>query len=139
MVERIIRKIRTGGFFSPSKTVMYEVQHMHPVSGGDARAITMYSDEGRRIGKMEYERTGRDCKIYKITVDDWTTDAYARDLLVYFMKEMKGFRVSKVITEIFDTDANTHSLLTTFRNAGYIVKNIGNQTGYNQFEVVWGG
>ena len=92
MVERHIRKIRTGGFFSPSKTVMYEVQYMHPVSGGDARSITMYSEAGKRIGKMEYERIGPECKIYKVTVDDWSTHAYAADFLAYLINEYRtGF------------------------------------------------
>ena len=138
MVDRIIRKIKLGGFFSPSKTLMYEVTHMHPVSGGDARSITMYSDAGKRIGKMEYERSGRECKIFKITVDDWSTKAYAADFLAFFMKEMKKVRVGTVVTEVFDTDTNTHGILQVFRKAGYDVKNIGNVTGYNQYEVTWG-
>jgi hypothetical protein len=138
VVDRQIRKIKLGGFFSPSKTLMYEVTHMHPVSGGDARSITMYSEDGKRIGKMEYERGGRECRIFKITVDDWSTSAYAADFLAYFMKEMKKARVGKVTTEVFDTDVNTHKLLTVFRKAGYSVSNIGNVTGYNQYEVTWG-
>jgi len=138
MVDRIIRKIKLGGFFSPSKSLMYEVTHMHAVTGGDARSITMYAEDGKRIGKLEYERTGRDCRIYKITVDDWSTSAYAADFLTFFMKEMKKSRVNKVITEVFDTDTNTHGLLSVFRKAGFKVNNIGNVTGYNQYEVTWG-
>ena len=89
MVEQHLFKIKTGGFLSPRLEVMLEEQHMQPVSGGDARSLTMYSKNGKRIGKMEFERSGRKCKIYKITVDEWRTDAFASGFLEFFMKMMK--------------------------------------------------
>ena len=42
------------------------------------------------------------------------------------------------LTEVFDTDTHTHELLMVFKKSGYSVSNMGNVTGYNQYEVKWG-
>jgi len=128
-----MEKVKLGGLFSSSVKVMYEIKYMSPVAGGDARSIHMFNDDGKVIGKLEYERTGSNAKIYKISIDDWSSNKYPERLLLKFIKDMKKLSVHNIETEIFDTDNKTHELLLIFKRQGFQVSNVGNVTGYNQY------
>jgi len=135
MVDYEYGKIKTGMF--SGKSVGYESKLVRPTATGEVRSLTMYDyDTSKRLGSMEYEIDGNQAKVNGFSFADWGDPRLPEGFIKYFMKKMKKRGVSKVVVELYDTDANTHNKLTVFKNLRFMTDTTGNMTGYQSWLMI---
>ena len=136
MSEWIWTKVKTGGFFSGVK-VGIEIKFVRPMTNGEAQSMTMFrDDDGKTVGKLEYEISGADSKITVFSIQDWSSPRFAEKLTKEFLGLLKKKKVKVIKIEIYDTDNKTHDKLTLFRSLGFSIESGGNVTGYTQYHLI---
>jgi hypothetical protein len=134
MSELEMGRIKLGGFFGPSESVIFEFKFERPTENGEVKSINMFKkDDGDQLGKLEYQRNGTSSKLTVFNVINWTSEKYAEALMDRFLRIMKKEKVNFVEHEMYDTDDKTHQKLTLFKNIGFVVESRGNITGYSQY------
>jgi hypothetical protein len=132
MVDYETGKIKTGLFSGVN--VGYESKLMRPTANGEVRSITVYdSDNGRRLGSLEYEIDGSNAKVNGFAFDDWKDMRMPEGFLNYIIKKLKKKGVSRMSVEIYDVDSNTHNKLTVLKNMKFTTDTTGNITGYHSW------
>lgn len=136
MSEWIWTKVKTGGFFSGVK-VGIEMKFVRPITNGEAQSMTMFrDDDGKVVGKLEYEISGVDSRITVFSIQDWSSSRFAEKLVKEFLDIVKKKKVKVVKIELYDTDNKTHDKLTLFRTLGFAIESGGNVTGYTQYHLI---
>ena len=134
MSEIEMGRIKLGGFFGPSKKVIYEFKFERPTTEGEIKSINMYKEsDGDHLGKIEYLVNGGTLKLHVFNVLNWSSNVYGDALMEKFIKVARREKAKKIEHEMYDTDNKTHNKLSLFKNNGFEVESRGNITGYNQY------
>ena len=135
MVDYEVGKIKTGLF--SGKSVGYESKLIRPTATGEVRSLTMYDyDSSQRLGSMEYEVDGSEVKVNGFSFTEWKDMRMPEGFIKHFLKRMKKRGITKVVVELYDTDANTHNKLTVFKNMKFVTDTTGNMTGYQSWLLI---
>lgn len=133
MAEFEIERIKTGGFFSPSIKLMYQIKFESTDPNIETKSINLFDAEGNPLGRLEYTLNNGTAQIGTFTINEWTSDLYAERLLSKFLVYMKKQRVRQINVELYHTDNTAHKKLLLFKSKGFNVESGGNITGYHQY------
>jgi len=133
MAEIEIERIKTGGLFSPSIKLMYQIKFESTDPYNESKTIEMFDKEGNELGRMEYSMNDGTAQIGTFTIHNWDTKLYAERLLNKFLFHMKKRKVRQVTVELYHTDSTAHQKLLLFKSKGFSVESGGNITGYHQY------
>ncbi len=135
MVQYEVGKIKLGGLFSKSIKILFEIKFERSSMEGEVSIITMKSEEGKEIGKLEYAVKDNRSLINTFIVRDWSNINYAKALLKKYLEIAKKNKVKHVEGEIYDKDATTYDKLQLLKKLGFKVTSGGKLTGYQQYYI----
>lgn len=135
MVEYEVGKIKTGGLFSKSLKVLFEIKYEYDSMEGEVKSITMRHENGKDIGKVEYAVRDRKSRIVTFVVYDWSSEAYTVALLKKYIEHAKKEGAKLIEGEIYDKDATTYNQLSALKKLGFKVQSGGKLTGYQQYYI----
>ena len=96
MVQYEVGKIKEGGMFSASHKVLFEMKYEQSTMDGDVSSISMKSDQGAELGKIQYAVKDKISKIQTFIIRDWSIENYAIAILKKLFEVLKRDSVKKV-------------------------------------------